>query len=80
MVVVDREKKQHLRPILVAPVEDEKRVRLAKEILFIKLVGTELHGGNVLENNRPLVSQKTGGGSLVLIESFSFQSCSDWTI
>lgn len=42
-------KNTHLRPILIAPVEDEERVGLAKEILFIQLVGTELHGGYVLE-------------------------------
>lgn len=59
MVLVDRQKEQHSRPVLVTPVEDKKRVRLAKEILLIELVGTELHGGNVLENNRLSVSQKT---------------------
>lgn len=56
-MIVDREKEQHLRPVLVAPVEDKKWVRLAKEILLIELVGTELHGGNVLENNRLSVTQ-----------------------
>lgn len=59
MVLVDRQKEQHSRPVLVTPVEDKKRVRLAKEILLIELVGTELHGGNVLENNGLSVSQKT---------------------
>lgn len=57
-MVVDREKEQHSRAVFVAPVEDKKRVRLAKEILLIKLIGAELHGGNVLKNNRPEVSQK----------------------
>lgn len=56
MVLVDRQKEQHSRPVLVTPVEDKKRVRLAKEILLIELVGTELHGGNVLENNGLSVS------------------------
>lgn len=59
LLVVNRKKEQHSRPILVASVEDKKRVGLAKEILLIKLVGTELHGGNVLENNRSSVSRKT---------------------
>lgn len=59
MVLVDRQKEQHSRPVLITPVEDKKRVRLAKEILLIELVGTELHGGNVLENNGLSVSQKT---------------------
>ena len=38
----------NLRPILIAPVKDKERVRLAEEILFVQLVGTELHGRYVL--------------------------------
>lgn len=41
--------KTNLRSIFIAPVEDEERIRFAKEILFIQLVGTELHGGYVLK-------------------------------
>lgn len=41
----------HLRPILVAPIEDEERVGLAEEVLFVQLVGAELHGGDVLQDN-----------------------------
>lgn len=40
--------KQHSRSILVASVENHERVRLAKEVLFVQLVGTKLHGGTIL--------------------------------
>lgn len=48
-------KHTHLRPILIAPVEDKERVRLAKEVLFIQFVGTELHGCYVLEEQQQFV-------------------------
>lgn len=37
------------RAILVASVEDHEGVRLSKEVLFIQFVGTELHGGVILQ-------------------------------
>lgn len=40
---------KHLRSILIASVEDHERVRLAKEVLLVQLVGTELHSGTVLQ-------------------------------
>lgn len=69
------DKNTHLRPILIAPIEDEEGVRLAKEILFIQLVGTELHGGYVLGEKPQFI--------LVLCIHFIkyglVQSCS-WTL
>lgn len=40
--------KKHSRAILVASVENHERVRLAKEVLFVQLVGTKLHSGTIL--------------------------------
>ena len=38
----------HSRPVLVAAVEHQEGVRLAEEVLLVQLVGTQLHGGDVL--------------------------------
>lgn len=40
---------KHSRSVLVASVEDHERVRLAKEVLLVQFVGTELHSGAVLQ-------------------------------
>lgn len=39
----------HLRSILIAAVEHQKRIRLAKEVLFVQLIGTKLHSSNILK-------------------------------
>lgn len=45
----------HSRPILVTPVEDKERVRFSKEIFFVQLVGTELHGGYILGQQQQFI-------------------------
>lgn len=37
------------RSILIAPVEHHEWIRLAEKVLLIQLVGTELHGGTILQ-------------------------------
>lgn len=46
------------RSVLVASVEDHKRVRLAKEVLLIQLVCTELHSGAVLQGFTEMWGEK----------------------
>lgn len=36
------------RPILVTAVENQEGVGLAKKVLLVQLVGTQLHSGNIL--------------------------------
>lgn len=47
-----------LRSILVASVEDHERVRLAKEVLLVQLVGAELHSGAVLRGHMEMQGEK----------------------
>lgn len=49
--LINRHTNTHLRAVLIAAVEDEEGVRLAKEVLFVQFVGTQLHGGDVLRSN-----------------------------
>lgn len=46
------------RSVLVASVEDHERVRLAKEILLVQLVGAELHRGAVLRGHMETQGEK----------------------
>lgn len=57
---------KHSRSIFVASVEDHERVRLAKEVLLVQLVGTELHSGAILQGCMEMWGEKCeigcGGG------------------
>lgn len=48
------------RAVLIAPVEHKERVRLPEEVLFVQLVCTQLHGGNVLGMESGAVGTQTG--------------------
>lgn len=54
---------EHSRSILIASVENHERVRLAKEILLVQLVGTELHRGAVLQGCMEMWGGVLGDGS-----------------
>lgn len=43
-----QKQERNSRAVLVASVEDHEGVWLSKEVLFIQLVGTKLHGGVIL--------------------------------
>lgn len=50
-----KRRRQNLRAILVASIEDHEGVRFSKEVFFIQFVSTELHGSIILqtkENNK----------------------------
>lgn len=46
------------RAILIASVEDHEGVWLSKEVFFIKFVGTELHGGVILQTEEKTKTQR----------------------
>lgn len=47
----------HSRSVLITPIENQEGVRLAKKVFLVQLVGTQLHGCNILqEKTRSLKS------------------------
>lgn len=39
----------HSRSVLITPIENQEGVRLAKKVFLVQLVGTQLHGCNILQ-------------------------------